>query len=195
MSDLGVNFFLHEDDIGKTRSSIIANKLKDLNPLCNVMVATILDENIISKHTALVITQILNLNELLKWNEYCRQQYNNISFFYAYTSGINLDLFVDHGIKHIVNDLNGERPIQKLITDIYSISDNETIIRYDTPEGQLPVSLNHGYYEITEVNGINSINNNIYLISHEDKDPVKTIRIPYSFPVSYKYLSGINYYY
>lgn len=191
MRDLGVNFFLQEDDIGKKRSSIVANKLKDLNPLCNVNIATTLDENIISKHTALVITQIVNLTELLKWNEYCRQQYNNISFFYAFTSGISLDLFVDHGVKHIVNDFNGERSIQKLITDIYPITESETIIRYETPEGQQPVSLNNGYFEITEVNGIDSINNNMYLINRDDKDPVKTIRIPYSFPASYKYLSGI----
>jgi hypothetical protein len=191
MRDLGVNFFLQEDDIGKKRSSVVANKLKDLNPLCNVTIATSLDEHIISKHTALVITQILNISELLKWNEYCRQQYNNISFFYAFTSGISLDLFVDHGMKHIVNDFNGERPIQKLITDIHPISDGETIIRYETPEGQQPVSLNNGYFEITEVNGVDSINNNVYLINRDDKDPVKTIRIPYCFPASYKYLSGI----
>lgn len=195
MRDLGVNFFLQEDDIGKKRSYVVANKLKDLNPLCNVTIATSLDEYIIGKHTALVITQIVNITELLKWNDYCRQQQqqynNNISFFYAFTSGINLDLFVDHGIKHTVNDFNGERPIQKLITDIYPISESETIIRYETPEGQQPVSLHNGYFEITEVNGINSINNNIYVINRDDKDPVKTIRIPYSFPSAYKYLSGI----
>jgi len=190
MRDLGVNFFLSEVDIGKTRSSVVASKLKELNPLCNVNISTILDENVITKHTALVITQVLTVTELIKYNEFCRQQQHNISFFYAFASGVSLDLFVDHGSKHIVHDFNGERPIQKLITDIYPISESETVIRYETPEGQQPVSLNNGYFEITEVSGIDSINNGIYAVSRDDKDPVKTLRIPYSFPSSYKYISG-----
>lgn len=186
--DVGVNFFLTSADVGKIRSAVVAPKLKELNPLCTVNTVGALDEAVVLSHSAVVITQVLPLAQLLALNELCRS--NNISFFYTFTGGVSVDVFVDHGAKHVVNDFNGERPIQKLITDIAPLSDTETLVRYETPEGQQPVALISGYYEITEVDGVEPMNGGIFAVSREDKDPVKTVRVPYAFPASLKYRSG-----
>lgn len=186
--DVGVNFFLSSADVGKPRSSVVAPKLKELNPLCMVTTAGVLDEALVLSHSAVVITQVLPLAQLLHLNELCRQ--NGISFFYTFTGGISVDVFVDHGPKHVVNDFNGERPIQKLITDISPLSESETLIRYETPEGQQPVALSSGYFEVTEVVGAETMNNGVYAVSRDYKDPVKTVRVPYAFPAALKYVSG-----
>ena len=138
-----------------------------------------------------MITQLLPLDELIKINNTCRS--HKVSFFYAFTGGISVDIFVDHGPKHVVNDFNGEKPIQKLITDIVILEgSNECLIRYEAPEGQQSISLSSGVFEVTEVNGIIGINENSYTISHPDKDPVKTIRIPIKVnkDLESKYISG-----
>lgn len=185
--DLGVNFFLHTADIGKPRASVVAPRLKELNPLCTVNTADVLDESVILHHTAVVITQMLPLPLLLRFNEICRS--NGISFFYAFTGGVSVDLFVDHGDKHVVTDFNGERPMQKLVTEVVALSETETLVRYETPEGQQPVSLSSGYFEITEVVGVEGVNG-VFAVSRDYKDPVKTVRIPYAFPAAHKYLFG-----
>eukprot|EP00598_Pedospumella_elongata_P010117 CAMPEP_0184988574 /NCGR_PEP_ID=MMETSP1098-20130426/24586_1 /TAXON_ID=89044 /ORGANISM="Spumella elongata, Strain CCAP 955/1" /LENGTH=1180 /DNA_ID=CAMNT_0027513359 /DNA_START=83 /DNA_END=3625 /DNA_ORIENTATION=+ len=186
--DIGVNFFLSKADVGKPRAAVVAPKLKELNPLCIVSTAAQLDDAVILSHTAVVITQILPLDRLIQLNELCREK--NISFFYAFTGGVSVDVFVDHGPKHVVNDFNGERPVQKLITDIVAVSETETLIRYETPEGQQPVALQNGYFEVTEVDGVETINGGIFAVSRDYKDPVKTVRVEYAFPASLKYQSG-----
>jgi molybdopterin/thiamine biosynthesis adenylyltransferase len=186
--DVGVNFFLTSADVGKARSAIVAPKLKELNPLCLVTVVPSLDQAVVLAHSAVVITQVLPLDQLLALNELCRT--NNISFFYTFTGGISVDVFVDHGDKHVVNDFNGERPMQKLITDVVALSETETLIRYETPEGQQPVALSSGYYEVSEVEGVDPINGGVFPVSRDYKDPVKTVRVPYAFPAALKYKSG-----
>ena len=186
--DVGVNFFLSKADVGKARAAVVAPKLKELNPLCIVNTAAALDDAIVLAHSAVVITQLLPLPQLIQLNELCRA--HNISFFYAFTGGVSVDLFVDHGAKHVVNDFNGERPVQKLITDIAPLSESETLIRYETPEGQQPVALSSGYFEVTEVVGVESMNGGVFSVSRDYKDPVKTVRVPYAFPAAHKYYSG-----
>lgn len=186
--DVGVNFFLTSADVGKARSSVVAPKLRELNPLCSVTTAPALDESLVLSHSAVVITQVLPLEQLVRLNEICRE--NGISFFYTFTGGVSVDVFVDHGPKHVVNDFNGERPVQKLITDITPLSESETLIRYDTPEGQQPVALSSGFFEVSEVVGVEPINSGVFAVSRDYKDPVKTVRVPYAFPASLKYISG-----
>ncbi len=188
VNDVGVNFFLTLNDIGQPRATVIAPKLRELNPICVVTVSDLLDETQIRNHTALVVTQFLPLGELLKMNQFCRA--NHISFFYAFSGGVSADVFVDHGPHHVVNDFNGEKPIQKLITDITVLSDAEVLVRYDTPEGQLPLSLSSGHFEVSEVLGIHGINGAAYAVSRESSDPVKTVRMALTLAEGSKYLSG-----
>jgi ubiquitin-activating enzyme E1 len=190
--DIGCNFFLRESDVGKPRANVVAPQLKELNPICVVVTSESMDESLLSRHSAVVITQPLPLAELLKIDEYCRSR--RISFFYAHTGGISADVFVDHGPDHVVNDFNGEKPVQKLITEVTALpgSVSETLVRYETPEGNLPMALAGGHYEITEVTGAacEDINSRVYAVSHDYKDPVKTVRIPYAWKPGMKYAAG-----
>ena len=132
------------------------------------------------------------LTELLQLNQFCRER--RISFFYAHTGGVSADVFVDHGSEHVVNDFNGEKPIQKLITEITALpgSTTESLVRYETPEGNQPVALSSGHFDIAEVTGdaIDDVNGKVYAVSHDYKDPVKTVRIPFAFRPDMKYASG-----
>jgi ubiquitin-activating enzyme E1 len=182
LKDVGVNFFFTEDDIGKNRASVTLPKLRELNPVCSLNIAHSLDEIDFKKIGALVITQILDLQTLISLNERCRE--NRVSFFYSFIGGLAADIFVDHGCDHIIFDANGEKPVQKLITSIVAVSDKEVKIRYEAPEGQQAISIDKGFYEITEVEGIGSLNGKVVEVIIGDSDPVKTIRVTDSITVT-----------
>jgi ubiquitin-activating enzyme E1 len=189
--DIGVNFFYRREDVGQSRASVMLPRLQELNPLCRLNIAESLNEDILTGVSALVITQPLPLPRLIELNEFCRSK--EISFFFAHTSGVSADLFVDHGDKHVVFDFNGEKPLQKLITDVTRLSETEALVRYETPEGQQPVAVTNGAFEVSEVEGeggIEAINGRVFSTSRLDKDPVKTVRIPYAMEEGQKYLSG-----
>lgn len=186
--DVGVNFFFQMEDVGRSRTEVMLAKLRELNPLCTVASASELTEAVLKSHSAVVVTQPLPLQRLIEINEFCRA--NSISFFYCYVSGVSLDIFVDHGPNHAVFDFDGERPIQKLITDIVSVGNGETLIRYDTPEGQQAISISKGSYEVSEVAGINGLNGAVLSVSRNYSDPVKTVRVPYTFNSEDQYRGG-----
>ena len=190
MRDLGVNFFLNESDVyaGISRATAVAPRLQELNPLCKVTAVTELTDLLIKHHAALVITVPMPLTELIRLNEMCRE--NGVAFFFSLSGGVHMSIFSDLGSNHVVNDFNGERPIQKLITEVSSLEDGICLIRYDTPEGQQPAALSTGFFEVSEVKGVEGINGISYPVSHPYSDPVKTIRIPMSMSSSSVYLSG-----
>ena len=100
----------------------------------------------------MIITEPRGITELIKYNTFCRQ--NKVSFFYSLTCGVSTSIFVDHGEHHIINDPNGEKPVQKLITDVTIVSESVLLIRYDHPAGQLPEAISVGHFEITDVVGM-----------------------------------------
>ena len=188
--DMGVNFFIYESDINlkKTRAEIVTPRMQELNPLCTMKSAISLTDELILEHSAVVITQPMPLYELCRLNELCRK--NQKSFFYSFTCGISTTIFVDLGNNHVVTDFNGEKPIQKLITEITSIGDEECLVRYDHPAGQQPTTLSDGMYEFSEVIGFDDINGKSFNCIHKHSDPVKTIRIPYDMIKHQNYISG-----
>ena len=190
MADLGVNFFLNESDAyaGTSRSSATAPRLQELNPLCKVTAVTELTDALIKEHAALVITVPLPLDELIRLNDLCRG--SKVSFFFSISGGMHSSIFSDLGPNHVVNDFNGERPIQKLITEVTPLENGMCLIRYDTPEGQQPAALSTGFFEVSEVKGVDGINGAYYPISHPYSDPVKTVRIPLDISKSARYASG-----
>jgi Ubiquitin-activating enzyme E1 four-helix bundle len=189
-ADLGVNFFLNESDVlaGTSRGLATAPRLQELNPLCKVSAANELSDAIIKEHAALVITIPMPIAELVRLNEFCRK--NSISFFFSLSGGVHTSIFSDLGSKHIVNDFNGERPIQKLITEVTPLENGISLVRYDTPEGQQPAALSTGFFEISEVKGVDGINGVSYPITHPYSDPVKTVRIPFDISGKPRYVSG-----
>lgn len=190
IADAGLNFFIHEEDVGSTRSSVVCPRLQELNPICTINVGDSLDEGTILKHSCVVITIPLPLSELIRLNEFSRS--HGVSFLLAFIGGVSSTVFVDHGPNHIVNDKDGEKPIQKLIVDIIPLDGdkNETLVRYESPEGQPATSISSGSFEISEVDGVSGINGLVYEVSHPESDPVKTVRVPFAFKSQDKYISG-----
>ena len=173
MQDLGVNFFLNEGDVSKgtPRAAACAPRIQELNPLCTVSEATELGDEVILQHSAVVITEPTAVAELVRLNEFCRA--NGVAFFFAFTGGVHMSIFADLGPTHVVNDFNGERPVQKLITGVTAAGAGECLIRYDTPEGQQPIALSTGHFEVSEVVGVDGINGKVFPVTHPYSDPVK----------------------
>ena len=73
-SDLGANFYLTDEDVGKcTRSEACTKRLAELNPYCNVnAISGALKDDIIQSFGAVVVTQTLPLKELIRINNLCR---------------------------------------------------------------------------------------------------------------------------
>jgi ubiquitin-activating enzyme E1 len=186
--DVGLNFFITTKDVesGATRANIVAPKLRELNPQCVISVAPMLSEDLLQTHSALVITDSsIPLSDILKWNSFCRSR--NIAFFYAFISGVSASIFSDLGPLHVIVDPTGSRPMQKLVTGISAIDDSITLIHYDTPEGQPPIALSEGFYEISDVTGIDGINKKVFSVSHPSSDPVKTVRVNFAVTSPYQY--------
>ena len=178
VQDLGLNFFFTEEDISQsmTRATAFAPKLRELNPMCDVKVDTQINEDVIKAHSALVVTDSSVMkSQLVQMDAMCRSV--GRSFLYNYTSGVNSSIFVDHGDKHVVNDSDGEKPMTKLILNITPTENaNEFLIRYDTPEGQVPTTIDEGHYKLSDIMGCDALNGRVVPVSHPYKDPVKTIR-------------------
>ena len=191
VGDLGLNFFLAPEDIhsGLSRAEITAPKLRELNPLCSISSSATLSEDLVRTHSALVITDAtMPLNELLMWNSFCRSK--GIAFFYAFVRGVSASIFSDLGPHHVVHDPTGSRPMQKLITGISPIDEGQLLVHYESPEGQPSISISEGFFEISDVHGIPSINGRIFAVTHPEKDPVKTVRVQHSLASGEAYLGS-----
>jgi ubiquitin-activating enzyme E1 len=192
IKDVGSNFFLHEEDAAARtpRAVAIAPRLQELNPLCTIGVADALTDEVMAAHSALIITQFMPLAELTRLNDFCRAR--NIAFFYAFIGGVSSTIFTDLGAAHVVNDFDGERPQQKLIVSVspFGPEGKESLIRYEHVEGQQPNIISSGHFEVTEVEGVDGINGVLYPVSHNHKDPAKTIRIPLDISALPAYVKG-----
>jgi len=178
IQDIGQNFFLTSEDIGTPRAIAVAPRLRELNPLCDVQIADDVTASLLQNHSALVVTdKSVCLKRLMEVNELCRSL--RVGFFYVFTGGVCLSLFVDLGAHHVVNDADGERPVQKLVVSVSGVSDCDDVllIRYETPEGQQAGSIERGSYEVNDVVGLDGVNGKVFQVTHAAGDPAKTVRI------------------
>jgi ubiquitin-activating enzyme E1 len=139
----------------------------------------------------MIITEPRSIADFIYFDEICRKL--RVSFLCGITCGVSSTIFVDHGDDHFVNDPNGEKPVQKLITEITKLSNTELLIRYDHPAGQLPEAISAGHYEVTDIVGMTPLNHQTYAVKRESSDPVKTVRLQFSDTSildSYPYISG-----
>ena len=86
LNDLGSNFFLTEDDIGKSRAGCCVPKVSELNEKVRVKEVTELTEAVVAEYSAVVFTKGTQA-EATKWNEFCRTQPVPIYFISCFTGG------------------------------------------------------------------------------------------------------------
>ncbi len=152
INDLGNNFFLSEENIGKQRDISCLSKLKELNSYVKVDIfRDNLEENI-NDFDVVVITEIMNTEKLFSINENCHNQ--NIVFIYCLNLGLSCFVFCDFGDKHIITDPNGKERQLYFIKNI----DQSGVITIDQRNGEKFSLSNDSFVKFKEVNGINELN-------------------------------------
>lgn len=169
LSDLGAQFYLTENDVGKQRADVSFPQLQTLNPYVNVhVVSEILSLELLSqnKYQILVLTDS-NLTDAIKYNDYCHK--NGIKFLWAECPGVYTHLFVDFpgplvdseesmahmgAAGHFVSDVTGEQPMRGLIAHVSCSAPGIVTMHEDQRHG-----LQDGdYVTFEEVSGMKELN-------------------------------------
>ena len=156
INDLGSNFYLDEDDINiKTREDSCFDKLKALNPNVKVTKRKGLHNEDIKKFNIVIISEIMNLEDLYEINNLTRKY--NINFIYTLNLGLTGFLFNDFGENHSIYDSNGEK---KLSYEIFNIEEKKNSYEiYINIKDDKPFELQEGNYVIFKnVKGLESLN-------------------------------------
>lgn len=77
-----------------------------------------LTEELVAAHNCVVFTVFTPIEELLRWNKFCRTQKQPISFMYCFSAGTAGSLFVDHGPGFVMRDPDGKNPLVKMIDEV-----------------------------------------------------------------------------
>ena len=158
INDLGGNFYLTEEDVGKKRRDEgSVKKLAELNPY--VHVAIMEGTDILSKikeFNVVVITEIMDLELLYKIDETCRE--NKIGFIYSCVFGVSGFVFDDFGKEHFIHDKNGEE-CKTYLARIITSDPKECFITIDDSIGGGKFALADGdYVTFKEVKGMTELN-------------------------------------
>ena len=152
IQDIGSNFYINENDVGLRKDKICLDKLKDLN--VNIQCEILKDGNIeknLKEFDVIVITDIIELESLIKINELCRKY--NKGFIYSLSLGLAFYCFVDFG-EHKINDLNNKDKKRYFIKDINVGSKTRIII--DNSLDNFSLSVN-SYIILKEIKGISQL--------------------------------------
>ena len=154
INDLGANFYLNEEDVGKKRRDEASiSQLAELNPYVHVslMKGTILEN--ITKFNVIVITEIMKKETLIEIDDICRK--NKIAFIYSAILGLSGFVFDDFGLEHTILDDNGE----DCKTYLVKIISNDGYVTIDDTIGGEKFSLGDGdYVKFREVGGMTQLN-------------------------------------
>lgn len=153
ISDLSAQFFLHPDDVGKSRAEVTAPRVAELNSYTPVSVhkGTSLVEDLsqLNQYQVIVLTTT-SLKDQLSVAEYCHQ--NGIYLVIADTFGLFGYIFTDFGDNFRVGDATGENPVHGIIAGI----DEEGLVsaldetRHGLEDGD--------FVEFSEIRGMEGLN-------------------------------------
>jgi len=145
IADLGAQFYLTEQDIGKPRASVSSPQLQSLNPYVNVhTVDEGLSPSLLSsgRYQILVLSGVTS-SEALEWNGVCRSA--GVKFVWAEVPGVYASIFVDFPPSkdatgeaakgHFVSDPNGEQPLRGLIAHVSSSNPGVVTMAEETRHG------------------------------------------------------------
>ncbi|KAJ9096313.1 hypothetical protein QFC20_006451 [Naganishia adeliensis] len=171
VGDLGTQFFLREQDIGKPRASVTAPRLAELNsyvPVHEVKAEPELTVDMVKNYQAVVLTNT-PLAKQLEINDYCHA--NGISFISADVRGLFGCVFNDFGPSFTCVDPTGEQPLTGMIASIDRDAEGIVTGLEETRHG-----LEDGdYVTFSEVKGMTELNG---------CEPRKvTVKGPYTFSI------------
>jgi|EP00945_MAST-04E_sp_MAST-4E-sp1_P001943 ubiquitin-like 1-activating enzyme E1 A len=100
--DLGANFFLSSDDVGKNRAEAALPRLKELNPLVQMEALSLtiaqVTEAVVQRFNCVLITSNVPMEEQIRINELCRK--HGVNFFAGSTYGGVGVFFADLGASY-----------------------------------------------------------------------------------------------
>ncbi|KAK4050411.1 E1 ubiquitin-activating protein [Microbotryomycetes sp. JL201] len=169
--DLGTQFFLREDDVGKRRDEATRARLAELNAYTPVSVLEQeLSQDAIKRFTVVVLVNG-STDEQLKLNDFTHA--NDIKFIATETAGLFASAFCDFGKQFPVVDQTGETPLSGMIVSIEEGEDALVTCLDETRHG-----LEDGdYVRFSEVEGMD--------INSEGADSPRkvTVKGPYTFTI------------
>ena len=167
INDLGSNFYLSENDVGKKRrDEACINKLAKLNPFVKITNTEIeqnkdINEYIknfcekIKKFNVVVITELQTMFFISQLDAFCRN--NQIKLIYSFCLGLVGYVFVDFGTTHIIFDENGEETGTYLIKSISK--DKEGTVVIDNIQGTNNLNIGDGdFVKFKNVEGMVELN-------------------------------------
>nr|XP_039247456.1 ubiquitin-like modifier-activating enzyme 1 [Styela clava] len=126
LSDLSSQYFLTEQDVGKSRAEVSVGKITELNSYVPVKVHSgDLTDEILKKFQVVVLTNS-NLEEQLRIGDFCHN--NGIRFIVADTKGLFGQIFCDFGEKFVVFDNNGEQVRSVMVSAVTQNEKGEGIV-------------------------------------------------------------------
>jgi len=124
--DLGSNFYLDESSVGSSRVLTALPKLRELNRHVDVnAIQGTVDENLLRQFTVLVLVGFPTETQL-QYDKMCRAA--GVKFIAANAHGVFASVFVDHGEKFMVQDVDGEQPKEGIITSVAASEEGKTLI-------------------------------------------------------------------
>ena len=184
INDLGCNFFLSENDVGKkNRDDACVDKLSELNPYVHVSVLKIEQNNDINeyikifcqkieKYNVVVFTELQPMFFAAQVDNVCRQK--NIKLIYGFCFGLVGYVFTDFGFQHIIFDENGEELETYLIKSISK--DKEGLVIIDNIQGTSNLKIGDGdFVKFKDVGGMTELNdeNRDFQIQFENYESFK----------------------
>ena len=167
IKDLGSNFFLSENDVGKiNRDEACLEKLAKLNSYVKVGLFKIerkndIDEYInlfcqkIGKYNVVVFTELNSNYFIEKIDKKCREK--NIKLIYGMCLGLAGYIFTDFGPEHIIIDETGKELESYLVKSI--TKDKEGLVTIDTIQKTNILTLGDGdYVYFKGVEGMTELN-------------------------------------
>jgi len=192
IADLGANFFLKEEHIGKvSRAQACAKSISELNPYVDVNVySQELTTQFIQQFGAVVVTETLSKAEIQRINTACRERTienkvdNKIekihapsAFILAVTHGVTAHIFTDFGKHHVITDSDGE-PTRTMVIDDFEAGNSIKVaqkahgfddgdeIRIEEIESKPP---QNGEVSLTALNGVSGIKIKRKYVTFEQK--------------------------
>jgi len=155
-SDLASQFFIAEEDVGKTtRAAASLEQLRSLNPYTNVDNYTgEITDSYLSNFTVVVATEC-SYERQLKINDYCHA--HGIKFISSDTVGVFGRIFCDFGPSFTVLDQNGEAATECVIELVTVNSDGVATIKVH-PEKRHNLSPGD-FVVFKEIKGTTGLNN------------------------------------
>ncbi|OLY85617.1 Ubiquitin-activating enzyme E1 1 [Smittium mucronatum] len=169
IQDLGTQFFLTENDLGKPRALATAARLSELNPYVAINhIDSEPNPEDFSNYKVIVVTET-SIKKQFHYNQICRDL--DVYYISAETHGLFSSVFNDFGDNFFVEDPTGESSLSGIVASIDNDVNGIVTCLDETRHG-----LEDGdYVTFSEVKGMESLNG---------CDPIK-IKVwgPYSFSI------------